>query len=103
MTVYRAVAGDNLTPLPATLDGVSNLTGATVVAHLQPVGTGSSHTLDVTVLSATDRTVTLDLVASANVAPGPYRLEWQATYPDTTVLSWPTTGTDWLIVRPQLA
>lgn len=104
MTLYRAVEGDNKTPLPATLDGVDDLTGATIVAHLKPINTGGApHSLDVNIIDGTAGTVKLEVDTADTVAAGLYQLEWQATFPDTTVLTWPTKGVDYLLVRSQLA
>lgn len=103
MTIYRVVAGDNNTPLPATLNGVTNLTGATIRAHLTPVGTGATHDLGVSLVDAAASKVQLSIASTDAVTAGVYFLEWQATFPDTTVLTWPTRGTDVLLVRPQLA
>lgn len=104
MTLYQAVAGDNRSALPAQLDGVSNLTGAAVVAHLvNTAPAGGSYTLTVTVTDATERTVLLRILSSDNIPAGDYLLEWQATFGDGSVLTWPTGGYDRVQIRPQLA
>jgi hypothetical protein len=105
MSLYLAVQGDNRTVLPAYLTGVSDLTGATaVVAHLTGVypATGT-YSLGVTVTDPANRAVRLTIQSTDSVAPGEYLLEWQVTFSDGTVLTWPTDGYDLLRVRPQLA
>jgi hypothetical protein len=101
MTVYRAAVDDNNSPLPSVLNGVDSLAGGTVVARLKRVPDGEWFELAVEVISVTDRTVRLVLPATAIETPNDiFRLKWRVTYPDATKLTWPTRGTDYLLVGP---
>jgi hypothetical protein len=102
MTSWNRVQGDIGDTVVVTLGGVADLTAVdTIVAHIKRGDTIEE--LDATVTSAVNRTVTVELGAAdgwlATAAPGRWRIEYQATFLDGSVLTWPDDQPDTIIVR----
>lgn len=104
-----AVQGDIGDQRIIVLAGIDNLNAvASVQAH---VYTGSKQstthvaTLDAAVVDATDCTIAVELGDAngwlATATPGTYRIEYQLTFANGDVLTWPAEAGDKLKVRAQ--
>ncbi len=100
-----AVASDRGDTRVLTLDGISSLSDVTAVeAHVWGSATAPI-ILAATVLSAVDRTVTVQLGAAggwlSTAAPGTYSFEVQCTFTGGIILTWPNGDPDTITVRAQ--
>jgi len=105
MTVFRRVQGDINDTIVPILNGVEDLTTATAVeAHVWLDGE-PAETLTAIVLDATNRTIEVELGAVdgwlSDAAPNTWYVEYQVTFADDTVLTWPAGSPDIIMVRAQ--
>lgn len=96
MSKWFRQAGDINDSIVAALTGVQNLTGVSTVEAILSHPTIASVTLPGTVVSATDRTVSIALggaggwLATIAVPGETYSVEIRALWADGTRLSWPS-------------
>lgn len=101
MTTWGRVAGnvnDTITPV---IDGVADLSAVTAVsARVWKNGTPAA-TLVASVLSVSDRTLTVELDAwlEAQTAAGIWWVEYDLTFPGPKVITWPEAKPDEIHVR----
>lgn len=103
MTTWNKVAGDIGDTIIVDLGGIANLTAVTdVEAHVWKQGTDPA-VLDATVLDSDECTITVELGDGtgwlATATQGRWSLEYQLTFGDGSVLTWPQMKPDLLIVR----
>lgn len=104
-----AVQGDVGDFRTITLAGVDNLNSvSSVVAHIYTGSkTSTTHVadLDASVADATECTIIVELGDAngwlATATPGTYRIEYQVTFANGDVLTWPAEAGDKLKVRAQ--
>jgi hypothetical protein len=99
VTTFKRVQGDTNDKLLAMLRGVETFTGASVAAHIWRKGTNVV-TLPATVTAEGVCTVALGSWITT-AATGTWLVEYQVTFGDGTVATWPDEKPDVLIVRPQ--
>lgn len=104
-----AVQGDVGDERTITLAGIDNLDSVSaVVAHVYTGNkTETTHvaTLDAAVASSSDCTITVQLGDAtgwlATADPGNYRIEYQLTFANGDILTWPAVDGDRIRVRAQ--
>lgn len=110
MTEHRKVQGDVNDVAVAYLYGVANFTGATVVGKVWTATTAAvpltaSVTIGVDESGNACGICTVDLGGVAGwlktATPGYWFLEYEATFADGTVLTWPEHSPDTVVVRAQ--
>jgi len=121
MTTWNRKRGDVKDTIVVALQGVADITGATVVGHvklgavkkaltgtvLNAIATGPHVQSDGTIIYDQPCSVTLQLGVTAAVdwlpiaTIGTWRLTEQLTFPDGTVKTWPSEGYDAIIVEDQ--
>lgn len=107
MTTFNRVQGDTGDTITAFLYGVATFAGATVAAHVWQTGVTPT-TLTAAVTDGTDsngQTCGVCVVHLASwittATPGGWLLEYQVTFTDTTIATWPAETPDVLRVRIQ--
>jgi hypothetical protein len=110
VTEYRRVNGDSRDTAVAFLYGVATFAGATAVGHVWSPTVATAN-LTATVVDGTDRegnpcgVVTVNLGTGggwlSTAAAGTWFLEYQVTFPDAAVLTWPARNPDTVVVRAQ--
>lgn len=104
MSYFSIKRGDTSPSIAATLtdaDGAPiNLTGASVRFHM--VGSATVDAAAV-IVSPTAGTVRYDWQAGDTAAAGWYQAEWEVTYADNAVETFPNAGTTRVRIDPDLA
>lgn len=103
-TAVQVKRGDVGAILADTLnaDGLANLNNATaVLLLLREYYTDVLLTFTATIISSTARTVQY-VIQSGDLVEGVYRQEWQVTFVDASVLTFPSRGTNWVFVGQDL-
>lgn len=108
MTTWQRVVGDKDDTIVVGLNGIDDITGATIVGHVWQ-GTAAATNLTGTILNATaDGTdapcsVTIALGGSsgwlATATAGAYRFDVKLTFTDTSTKTWPSGNPDTIVVR----
>lgn len=105
---FRRVQGDVNDTLITQLTGVATFAGATVVAHVWQ-GSGTATNLTASVVNGTTSSGAVCGVCTVNLSPWlatatpslGWQLEYQVTFGDGSVLTWPDGAPDTLEVRAQ--
>jgi hypothetical protein len=105
MTTWQKVAGDVGDTITVTLGGIANLTAVSAVAaHVWQNG-GSATVLDAAVTDAVACEILVQLGDTGEWLPtasyGRYSLEYELTFLDGSVLTWPQMRPDEIVVRSQ--
>ena len=109
MTNLYAVVGDDKQTRTVTLKSGTpatavDLTNASAVAfHATGINNAGSISKAGTFVASTAGTASVQLVTADLVTAGVYSVEWQVTFSDGTVATFPDPGTDTLTIRSQLA
>lgn len=102
MSTWTRVRGDVNDTVVVQLNGADNLNGVIDAKAYVRYGNRSDE-LAATVLDSTARTVTVDLSPwLETAAAGQWDIEYQLTFGDGRVRTWPESRTDKIIVRDEL-
>ena len=96
MSTFYMKQSDTQPRMLATLqdgDGAAiNLTGASVRFHMRTLGGSTVVDAAATIITAASGLVRYDWVAADTDTVGSYQAEFEVTYPDTTVETFPNSG-----------
>jgi hypothetical protein len=104
MTTVKIKSGDTAIEFTSTLqtNGTAvNLTGATVVMLLK-LGDAAGTSHSATIVSAAAGTVKCVPGGSFPTTAGRYLQEWQVTFSDTTILTFPSDGYNFVVILDDL-
>jgi hypothetical protein len=105
MTTWNRTAGDVKDTIVVTLDGVATLTGVSTVVPKVTRNGALIATLSAAVTDVDDRTVTIQLGDTGGwlptATPNVYELEYEVTYVNGAVLTWPSGRKDRIVVWAQ--
>lgn len=108
MSYFKIKRRDTSPAILATLTDANgtpvNLLGATVRFHMRPVNTETA-TVDAAavIVNPSAGTVRYDWQTSDTAVAGLHEAEWEATYSDNTVETFPNSGTQLIRIDPDIA
>lgn len=106
MASFHLKTGDTAPPIEATLevDGVAvDLTGASVRFHMQDSSGDIKVDAAATVVSAVDGTVKYVWAVADTDEAGRFLAEWEVTFSDGTIRTFPTPGYTTVVVHGDIA
>lgn len=106
MSSFQIKTNDTAPPIEATLTAASvavDLTSATVRFHMVDSANAVKVDAAATIVTAGDGTVKYSWDAADTDTAGRYRAEWEVTFSDGTIRTFPTPGYTTVVVHGDLA
>lgn len=104
---FHIARNDTAPPIEATLtdaDGVAlNLTGSTVRFHMRDSSGLVKVNAPATLVTPSSGFVRYNWIAADTVASGRYEAQWQVTFADTTIRTFPSPGKTVVIITGDIA